>query len=77
MKVKYVINKLKQLNPDDEIVVLWWTKDIFSYGDEVDISDEVWSKVVRTLTKSDDLDFAQEVISDEILCALAKNEVNV
>jgi hypothetical protein len=76
MKVKDVIKNMQDYNPEDEVVILWWTKDIFNYGDEADISDEVWSKVVKTLDDENNLDFANSVISDEILCELAKNEVN-
>jgi hypothetical protein len=76
MKVKDVIKNMQNYNSDDEVVILWWTKDIFSYGDETNISDDVWSKVVKTLDDDNNLDFANSVISDEILCVLAKNEVD-
>jgi hypothetical protein len=56
-------------------VILYWTKDIFD--DEVhQISDEVWSKVVKTLDDERNLDFANQVISDEILEVLRENEVD-
>lgn len=75
MKVKDVIKNMQSHNPEDEIVILYWTKDIFD--DEVHpISDEVWSKVVKTLNDYSHLDFAQQVISDEILDVLRDNEVD-
>ena len=50
-------------------------KDIFD--DEVhQISDEVWAKVVKTLDDESNLDFANQVISEEILEVLRENEVN-
>ena len=76
MKVKDVIKSMQNYNPEDEVVILWWTKDIASYGDEADISDEVWSKVVKILNDENNLDYANQVIFDEILCELAKNEVD-
>jgi Mg/Co/Ni transporter MgtE len=75
MKVKDVIKNMQNYNPEDEIVILYWTKDIFD--DEVhQISDEVWAKVVKTLDDTSNLDFANQVISDEILEVLRDNEVN-
>ena len=75
MKVKDVIKSMQNYNPEDEIVILHWTKDIFD--DEVhQISDEVWAKVVKTLDDESNLDFANQVISEEILEVLRENEVN-
>jgi hypothetical protein len=74
MKVKDVIKNMQSYNPEDEVVILWWTKDIFD--DEVhQISDEVWSKVVKDVDDNH-LDFSSQVISDEILEVLRDNEVN-
>ena len=67
---------MQDYDPEDEVVILWWTKDIASYGDGTDISNEVWSKVVKTLDDENNLDYANQVIFDEILCELAKNEVD-
>ena len=75
MKVKDVIKSMQNYNLEDEIVVSWWTKDIFDDEDNP-ITDQVWSKVNKTLDNGNHLDFANQVISDEILCALRDNEVN-
>ena len=75
MKVKDVIKNMQSHNPEDEIVILYWTKDIFNDEDNP-ISDQVWSKVVKTLDDTSNLDFANQVISDEILDVLRDNEVN-
>jgi hypothetical protein len=56
-------------------VILYWTKDIFNDEDNP-ITDEVWSKVVKTLDDTSNLDFANQVISDEILDVLRDNEVD-
>jgi hypothetical protein len=74
MKVKDVIKNMQSHNPEDEIVILYWTKDIFD--DEVhQISDEVWSKVVKDVDDNH-LDFSSQVISEEILDVLRENEVD-
>jgi hypothetical protein len=75
MKVKDAIKNMQSHNPEDEIVILYWTKDIFD-DDVYQISDEVWSKVVKTLDDTSNLDFANQVISDEILDVLRDNEVD-
>lgn len=67
---------MQNYNPEDEVVILWWTKDIFD-DETLTITDDVWSKVVKTLDDESNLDFANTVISDEIYCALRDNEVNV
>lgn len=76
MKVKDVIKNMQDYNLEDEVVVLWWTKDIFDDEDNP-ITDEVWIKVVKTLDDASHLDFAQQVISEEILEVLRENEVEV
>ena len=75
MKVKDAIKNMQNHNPEDEIVILYWTKDIFNDEDNP-ISDQVWSKVVKTLDDTSNLDFANQVISDEILDVLRDNEVD-
>jgi hypothetical protein len=75
MKVKDAIKNMQNHNPEDEIVILYWTKDIFNDEDNP-ITDEVWSKVVKTLDDTSNLDFANQVISDEILDVLRDNEVD-
>ena len=67
---------MQNYNPEDEVVILWWTKDIFD-DETLTITNDVWSKVVKTLDDESNLDFANSVISDEIYCALRDNEVNV
>ena len=42
MKVKYLIKQLKEYNPDDELIVAYWTKAWFSELLECDITDEQW-----------------------------------
>jgi hypothetical protein len=76
VKVKDVIKNMQNYNPEDEVVILWWTKDIFD-DETLTITNDVWSKVVKTLDDESNLDFANSVISDEIYCALRDNEVNV
>jgi hypothetical protein len=75
VKVKDVIKNMQSYNPEDEIVILHWTKDIFD-DENNPLTDEVWSKVVKTLDDESNLDFANQVISEEILEVLRENEVD-
>ena len=75
MKVKDVIKNMQSHNPEDEIVILYWKKDIFDDEDNP-LTDDVWSKVVKTLNDYSHLDFAQQVISEEILEVLREYEVS-
>ena len=74
MKVKDVIKNMQNYNPEDEVVILYWTKDIFDNEDNT-ISDDVWAKVVKDVDDNH-LDFASQVISEDILSVLSENEVD-
>jgi hypothetical protein len=74
MKVKDVIKSMQDYDLEDEVVILWWSKDIIDEDNEV--TNEVWSKVVKTLDDESNLDFANTVISDEIYGALRDNGVD-
>ena len=55
MKVSTVIEELKKLNPDEEIVVSWFNKQIYQdyYNDEEEIAPAEWEYVVKSLSDSD------------------------
>ena len=74
MKVKDVIKSMQNYNPEDEVIILWWTKDIFDDEDNT-ISDDVWFNVVKEVDDNH-LDFSSQVISEEILDVLRENEVD-
>jgi hypothetical protein len=46
MKVKYLIDQLKQYDPDDEIIVNWWNKQWFIDWTDKNITDNQWSNIV-------------------------------
>jgi len=74
MKAKKIIKAMSELDPEEEVVILYWTKDIFDNEDNP-ITDEVWAKVVK---ETDDchLDYSSQVISEEILDVLREYEVS-
>lgn len=46
MRVKYLIDQLKEYDPDDEIIVAYWDKEWFSELLEGDITDDQWLDIV-------------------------------
>jgi hypothetical protein len=74
MKVKDVIKSMQNYNPEDEVIILWWTKDIFDDEDNT-ISDDVWSNVVKEVNDNH-LDYSSQVISEDILNVLVEHGVN-
>jgi hypothetical protein len=60
MKVKEMIDILNTLNPDERIMVAWWSKDTVQGWTDKPITDEMWVGLVDTF---DDWDL-QEVADD-------------
>ena len=62
MKVSKVREHLMHLEPDEEIVINWWTRD-WAFGG--DVSEQTWNEVVRII----DGETEQEIrmIADKIL----------
>jgi hypothetical protein len=55
MKVSTVIEELKKLNPEEEIVVSWFDKQTYQdyYNDEEEVAPAEWEYVVKSLSDSD------------------------
>ena len=77
MRVKYLIEQLKEYDPDDEIIVAYWTKEWFSELLECDITNEQWidiadagNDVIETMDTGDYLQLA----AVEILNKAATND---
>lgn len=56
MKVSQLIKQMNELNPDDEIIVLWWQKFDYDYeqGDELVLTNEAWNKISTEFDAWDD-----------------------
>ncbi len=46
MRVKYLIEQLKEYDPDDELIVAYWDKNHVSENLNRDIDSEQWVKIV-------------------------------
>jgi hypothetical protein len=75
MKVKDVIENMQDYDLEDEVVVLWLTKDNL-LEDENSLSDDTWSKVVKEV-EFNSLYIPCQVLINEVYGVLNKTEVKV
>ena len=58
MKVKYLIDQLKEYDLDDDIIVAYWDRDHVAMNLNRDINDAQWAKIASSTTKTlDNLDW--------------------
>lgn len=77
MKVKDVIKSMQEYDLEDEVVILWWTKDIFDDSDEDTlIAKDIWSKAVVSIDNGNHLDFESESAYESILNEIRAQEVS-
>ena len=43
MKVSHAIKLLSEINPDEEIAISWWERDLFTTRDGTPVSDSAWA----------------------------------
>lgn len=46
MKVSKAIELLSELNPDEEICISWWERQLFTDTENVIVSEEKWNEAV-------------------------------
>ncbi len=68
MRVKYLIDQLKQYDPDDEIIVNWWDKQWFIDWTDKNITDNQWSNMI--VSGDEVLDTTQ--LAEQLLAAALK-----
>ena len=80
MRVKNLIEQLKEYDPDDEIIVAYWDKDWFTELLERDITDDQWQDIVgdgeNVIENMDTGDYLQ-LAAVEILDKAATNDCRV
>jgi hypothetical protein len=76
MQVSKLIEDLKRLDPSDEIVIMYWAKDLFDddFDEDNPISKELWDKTVETVENSDDLDYPSSQVYDALYHQLIKGQ---
>lgn len=67
MKAREAVDAIQKVNPDDEVIMLLWTKDTFiDYDDESILTDDAWKKVVVTMEDEGGIDSGDQQISEMI-----------
>lgn len=63
MKAAEAIKQLQELDPNEEIVIMYWRKELFddNYDEKNQVSEEAWSLAVMKL---DDFDYLDGVLSN-------------
>lgn len=70
MKAKEAIKYLSDLDPEESVVIAWWTKDMFGYGQpdedtsKSEWTDEEWEWAARRVNDKMDWSYAHEFISE-------------
>lgn len=52
MRVKYLIEQLKEYDPDDEIIVAYWDRDHVAMNLNRDINDDQWLNIINATTRT-------------------------
>ena len=64
MRVKYLIDQLKEYDPEDHIIVAYWDRDHVAMNLNRDINDGQWLNIVSATTKTiDNLDWWDDISS--------------
>ncbi len=69
MKARVAVDLIQKVNPDDEVIMLLWTKDTFDdeqFREENILTDEAWKKVVVTMEDEGGIDSGDQQISEMI-----------
>jgi hypothetical protein len=76
MQVSKLIEDLKKLDPSDEIVIMYWAKDLFDddFDEDNPISKELWDKTVETVEGNNDLDNPSSEVYDAIYDQLNRGQ---
>ena len=77
MQVSKLIEDLKKLDPNEEIVIMYWARDLFEdfeFDEDNPISKELWDKTVETVEGNNDLDNPSSEVYDAIYDQLAKGQ---
>jgi hypothetical protein len=70
MKVSALLKQLNDLNPDDEICALYWTKEAYDYRDieEEEITREAWVEICKEFDECDNAGLdVSEWIADAVI----------
>ena len=78
MRVKYLIEQLKEYDPEDEIIAAYWDRDHVAMNLNRDINDGQWKKIAAATTKAiDNLDWWGDIrwVAIETLDKVADDDI--
>lgn len=73
MKVKDAIAMLSQADPEEHVIIGWWSRDLFSSDYEID--DNTWASICQDLI--DLTDRANEDVYNEVIYQLNKSGIQL
>ena len=75
MKAKDVIECMKEYNPEDRLLVMWWDADVLAYYDYI-VTNEEWNKTIDQIDgyEFDGVDQDIHEIIEETLFDIRKGE---
>jgi hypothetical protein len=74
MQVSKLIKQLQELDPNEEVVVMYWARDLFNdyFEEDNQISIHIWDQVVEKLDNHDYLDGVSSSTHEIIEAELAE-----
>ncbi len=66
MKVSQAIKLLSEIDPDEEICISWWERDLFTDRDGTPVSDDAWLRAVEVFDVNGGYDNINQQVYDYI-----------
>ena len=66
MKVSQAIKLLSEIDPDEEICISWWERDLFTDRDGIPVSDDAWLRAVEVFDANGGYDTINQQVYDFI-----------
>ncbi len=66
MKVSQAIKLLSEIDPDEEICISWWERDLFTDRDGVPVPDDAWLRAVEVFDANGGYDTINQQVYDFI-----------
>ena len=70
MKVKDLLKSIRDLNPNDDICVLYWEKPSYDDDDETVLTQEAWAEICKEF---DEWEYAGQDVSEWIADAVIEH----
>ena len=78
MRVKYLIEQLKEYDPDDELIVAYWDRNHVAMNLDCEINDDQWLKIIKVATGIlDNMDWWGDIrcVAKDVLDKVAVDDI--